>query len=218
MAKTDVLLVGENWATSATHTKGFDRFNSVTFHLGGGAPRGGAKGQPVRANLCALAGGCDRLSVRSRMDARRRRPSDHGRISQLSGHRRKGALARDAGRGRAPRACLPYDDRLEIPEGFAPRIVGDPAHPVLAGMEGAWPFLLGANEVRAKEVLGVEVLARQPKEEGGHPLLVRSIFGSGRTFARTSDIGPHWLPASFVEWPGYQRLWINALSWATRLT
>ena len=34
MAKTDVLLVGESWATSATHTKGFDQFNSVTFHLG----------------------------------------------------------------------------------------------------------------------------------------------------------------------------------------
>lgn len=34
MAQTDVLLVGESRATSATHTKGFDQFNSVTFHLG----------------------------------------------------------------------------------------------------------------------------------------------------------------------------------------
>jgi putative glutamine amidotransferase len=34
MAKKNVPLVGESWATSATHTKGFDQFGSVTFHLG----------------------------------------------------------------------------------------------------------------------------------------------------------------------------------------
>ena len=34
MAKKNVLLVGESWATSATHSKGFDQFGSVTFHLG----------------------------------------------------------------------------------------------------------------------------------------------------------------------------------------
>jgi uncharacterized membrane protein len=34
MAKKNVLLVGESWATSTTHTKGFDQFGSVTFHLG----------------------------------------------------------------------------------------------------------------------------------------------------------------------------------------
>jgi uncharacterized membrane protein len=51
-----------------------------------------------------------------------------------------------------PVACLPYDDRLEIPEGFAPRIVGEPAHPILPGIEGAWPLLLGANEVRQRKL------------------------------------------------------------------
>ena len=69
-----------------------------------------------------------------------------------------------------------------------------------------------------KDLPGVEVLAKLPAEEGGHPLLVVGGFGAGRTLAWTSDIGPHWLPASFVEWPGYRQLWINALSWATRLT
>jgi len=34
VAKTNVLLVGESWVTSATHFKGFDQFGSVTFHLG----------------------------------------------------------------------------------------------------------------------------------------------------------------------------------------
>ena len=31
---TRVLLVGESWASTATHAKGFDLFTSTTFHLG----------------------------------------------------------------------------------------------------------------------------------------------------------------------------------------
>jgi len=113
-----------------------------------------------------------------------------------------------------PVDCLPYDDRLEVPEGFvAERLV--PAHPILAGLDGAWPLLLGANEVVVKEGPGVEVLARLPASEGGHPLLVTGGFGKGRTLAWTSDIGPHWLPQPFVDWPGYARLWKNALAWVT---
>jgi len=29
-----VLLAGESWVTTATHIKGFDQFDTVTFHLG----------------------------------------------------------------------------------------------------------------------------------------------------------------------------------------
>jgi uncharacterized membrane protein len=117
-----------------------------------------------------------------------------------------------------PVGCLPYDDRLEIPDGFIPQIVGDAAHPILAGLDGEWPLLLGANEVVLKDKPGIEVLARLPEAEGGHPLLVTGTFGAGRTLAWTSDIGPHWLPQSFVDWPGYARLWTNALGWISRLT
>lgn len=109
-----------------------------------------------------------------------------------------------------PVTCLPYDDRREVPEGFHPEIV-DGAHPVLEGLGTAWPLLLGANEVVARE--GAEVLARLPAEQGGHPLLVTGTFGRGRSVAWTSDIGPHWLPQSFVAWPGYARLWTNVLGW-----
>jgi uncharacterized membrane protein len=62
------------------------------------------------------------------------------------------------------------------------------------------------------------VLARLPASEGGHPLLVAGAFGEGRSVAWTSDVGPHWLPNSFVAWPGYARLWGNLLSWVTKLT
>jgi uncharacterized membrane protein len=113
-----------------------------------------------------------------------------------------------------PVSCLPYDDRLEIPEGF--RAVVAKAHPILEGIEGGWPLLLGANEVAVKDIPGVEVLATLPEEEGGHPLLVTGEFGKGRTVAWTSDIGPHWLPNDFVAWPGYATLWKNILRWASR--
>lgn len=115
-----------------------------------------------------------------------------------------------------PVSCLPYDDRLEIPEGFRAVVNGSKAHPILAGVEDEWPLLLGANEVVVKSAPGVEVLASLPQEEGGHPLLVTGQFGRGRTVAWTSDIGPHWLPNDFVAWPGYAMLWKNILRWASR--
>ena len=34
MARKRVLLAGESWVSAANHYKGFDQFNSVTFHLG----------------------------------------------------------------------------------------------------------------------------------------------------------------------------------------
>lgn len=117
-----------------------------------------------------------------------------------------------------PVSCMPYDDRIEVPEGFRAEIVGDRSHPVLAGLDGEWPLLLGANEVKLKEREGVTLLARLPESEGGHPLLVAGSYGEGRTLAWTSDIGPHWLPTPFVEWPGYATLWKNVLGWVTRLS
>lgn len=113
-----------------------------------------------------------------------------------------------------PVDCLPYDDRIEVPEGFRAEVTGRSDHPVLDGIDGEWPLLLGANEVVVKERPDVEVLARLPAEEGGAPLLVTGTYGKGRTLVWTSDIGPHWLPQTFVDWPGYARLWRNVLGWA----
>ena len=114
-----------------------------------------------------------------------------------------------------PVTCHPYDDRIEVPEGFTPEILGAPDHPVLRGLGTEWPLLLGANEVMARDRSDVEVLARLPEAEGGHPLLVTGHFGSGRSLAWTSDIGPHWVPDTFANWDGFGKLWINALSWLT---
>lgn len=111
-----------------------------------------------------------------------------------------------------PVTCLPYDDRVEIPEGAVADIV-KPDHPVMAGLSGQWPLLLGVNEVEVRD--GGDVIARLPADQGGHPLLVLGGYGKGRTAAWTSDIGPHWLSPAFCEWGGYGRLWKNILGWMT---
>jgi uncharacterized membrane protein len=112
-----------------------------------------------------------------------------------------------------PVNCLAYDDRVEVPEGFIPVVTGASDHSILAGLGREWPVLLGFNEVVVKP--GAEVLATVSSEYGSLPLLVTSSYGKGRTLAWTSDIGPHWLSPDFCAWPGYARLWSQALTWAT---
>jgi uncharacterized membrane protein len=109
-----------------------------------------------------------------------------------------------------PVEILPYDDRIEVPEGFTP-VIRQKTHPILAGIDGDWPALLGFNEVKPKP--NAEVLATVSANYDGKPLLVAGTYGSGRTLAWTSDIGPHWLPPEFAAWSGYARLWRQALEW-----
>jgi uncharacterized membrane protein len=116
-----------------------------------------------------------------------------------------------------PVTMLPYDDRVEVPEGFKPELVaGAGEHPILRGLGDDWPVLLGYNEVQLKQGEGVQLLARTPAEVGGHPLLATGTYGEGRTLVWTSDVGPHWLPDEFARWEGYGRLWKQALDWLTR--
>ena len=111
-----------------------------------------------------------------------------------------------------PVDCLPHDDRIEAPEGIIADVI-DPGHPIVAGLEAPWPAFLGVNEVLVKP--GAHVIARLPADQGGHPLLVTGTYGRGRSLAWMSDIGPHWLPTAFVQWPGYRQLWVQALTWLT---
>ena len=68
-----------------------------------------------------------------------------------------------------PVDILPYDDRVEVPEGFTPMIKQN-AHPILQGFEGVWPPLLGFNEVKPKA--GAAILATASADYGEKPLLV----------------------------------------------
>jgi len=97
-------------------------------------------------------------------------------------------------------------DRVETPEGAKPEMF-DSAHALAAGMGTDWPSLLGFNEL----VLKPEAQLVAKVDE--HPLLAAMQVGQGRTLVWASDIGPHWCPVSFAEWPGYARLWNNAVKW-----
>lgn len=108
-----------------------------------------------------------------------------------------------------PVTCLPYDDRVEVPEGFTPHVLA--GHPLVEGLGTDWPHLLGYNEVQLKP--GATLIASVPQT--GHPLLVAGQFGSGRTIAWTSDMSSHWLPPAFSDWEGNARLWANCLDWLT---
>ncbi len=99
-----------------------------------------------------------------------------------------------------------FDDRVETPEGSQPEVV-DPAHALVAGMQGQWPQLLGFNELELKPQAHLIVRA------GKYPLLASMQVDKGRTLAWASDIGPHWCPLSFAEWPGYAKLWVNVVNW-----
>jgi uncharacterized membrane protein len=114
-----------------------------------------------------------------------------------------------------PVEILPYDDRIELPEGIHPQLA--PAaddHPILAGIPSDLPYILGLNEVKAKPE--ASVIMKLPQDEGGHPLLVVGGYGKGRTAAWTTDIGPHWLPHVFLQWDGFAPLWRNLLAWTGR--
>jgi uncharacterized membrane protein len=111
-----------------------------------------------------------------------------------------------------PVTMHPYDDRIEVPEGFRATVCA-PGHALLAGVEGEWPVMLGLNEVVARPE--ATVLARAPAEDGGHPLLVVGHHGAGRSLAWTTDMGPHWLPQAAIDWAGFVPLWRNLLTWLT---
>jgi len=112
-----------------------------------------------------------------------------------------------------PVNCLPYSDGLEAPEGLAPEIVaGRNGHPILRDISGPFPLIMGMNKV----VLGgagpepILLCSHRGREQ---PLLACQPYGKGRSIAWMSDIGPHWLPRSFLNWEYYGQFMANMVSW-----
>ena len=101
------------------------------------------------------------------------------------------------------------DDREETPQG-APCLKTALPHPITAELDASWPKLLGYQRLVAKP--DAQVLATIEV----WPLLVTGEYGSGRVLAFASDIGPHWVPPAFTEWPGYAKLWGSAASWLAK--
>lgn len=102
-----------------------------------------------------------------------------------------------------------YDDRLEAPEGLTVRLV-EHTHPIVRNLAEPWPYLLGLNQVTPKPTATLIATADT------HPLLVAMEYGKGRSVAWTSDVGPHWCPRGFCEWPGYGMLWQQMVQWTVQ--
>lgn len=107
-----------------------------------------------------------------------------------------------------PVKLLVTDDRMEHPEGVQAVTVSN--HPLLEGIEGAWPELLGYNKTEALEDTDVAATI------DGDPLLAVAERGKGRSAVFTSDCAPHWAPVEFLEWDGYTKLWNNLINWLTK--
>ncbi|MDD2201493.1 MAG: glutamine amidotransferase [Firmicutes bacterium] len=99
-----------------------------------------------------------------------------------------------------------WDDRVEAPEGVVPEPVST-EHPILKGIHGQWPHLLGYNRVVPKD--SGKVLAKC----GNDPLLVIGEYGKGRTAAFATDCSPHWATPEFVAWDAYPKLWTQLAAW-----
>jgi uncharacterized membrane protein len=120
----------------------------------------------------------------------------------------KGQYAGSAAEEALPVTLHRHDDRVEKPEGATP-VVLDASHAILNGVPaGAWPAVLGYNQVTAKP--GASVIAKV----GDDPFLVAGALGKGRGVAFTSDCAPHWAPPPFLDWPGYAPLWNGICEWA----
>ena len=109
-----------------------------------------------------------------------------------------------------PVIMLPYDDRVEKPEGIFPKIVDD-SHPVLDGLKGLeWPDFLGYNK------LSVKNKAQLIGTFGEDVFMAAWDYGKGRAFSFASDCVPHWGSPEFVAWPGYAILFSNIIKWLSK--
>ncbi|MDF7664075.1 glutamine amidotransferase [Bifidobacterium sp. ESL0763] len=103
-----------------------------------------------------------------------------------------------------PVSILPYDDRVEAPQGVTPRCVAPGS---IADGLGEFPAILGYQRATAKP--DSEVLMRV----GDEPLLITGSFGAGRSLAYMSDVAPHWAPEQFMDWPHYGEFFSRCIDW-----
>ncbi len=106
-----------------------------------------------------------------------------------------------------PVMVSPYDDRVEMVEGFRFSIV-DGAHPIVAGLdwENATFTMCGYNRVTLKS--DSHLIA----DHGPDPIIATGTYGAGRTAIFATDFAPHW-GGDFISWTGYAQFWAQMLTW-----
>lgn len=152
----------------------------------------------------------------NRLDELRRYVQAGGGLLMCGGYFSFSGVGNTARYGMTPLAqalpvdILNYDDRIECPQGVVPELTPAGADLLQALPGGVWPDFNGYNKTICK--LGAVEFARF----GTDPFLVGMEYGSGRSFAFTSDCEPNWATHDFLKWPGYPALFSTILQWIAR--
>jgi uncharacterized membrane protein len=111
-----------------------------------------------------------------------------------------------------PVKMLPgIDDRVEVPEGFAPTLTAlGREHRITMGLPATFPALLSRNRVEAKAE------AETLLETAGEPILTVWDFGTGRSAAFMADAAPHGATPEFLDWEHFDRFWQRLAEWLAR--
>ena len=112
-----------------------------------------------------------------------------------------------------PVDLLATDDRVEVPEGFVPKIrIKD--HPILDSIPEKWEgWFLSYNRLIGKE--GADIIATI-EEYGGDPYLAVWDYKKGRTLASAVDCAHHGAAPSFLNWKYTSRLYANMVKWLAK--
>jgi len=108
-----------------------------------------------------------------------------------------------------PVEISPYDDRVEVPEGFRP-VAAAKGHPITRGLPARFPLMLFYNRVKAKA--GAAVLLRNKRD----PILAVWDFGKGRSAAFAPDAAPHGATPEFLNWRYFGAFWARLVRWLCR--
>ena len=103
-----------------------------------------------------------------------------------------------------PVNILPYDDRMETPQGLHPV---EAEKNIITADLGTFPAILGYQKVTAKTNSKTYLTVDHS------PLLVAGNYGQGRSLAYMTDIAPHWASQQFMNWENYGEFFSRCINW-----
>lgn len=105
----------------------------------------------------------------------------------------------------------------DLPGGARPQVVYP--HPVLDGIDRTLPPITGFVMTQTKDSPLAQVILRSPEPSSAENSTIMAVwtYKAGRTAVVTTDAGSRWA-SSWVDWPGYDKLWTQTVRWVMRPT
>jgi len=112
-----------------------------------------------------------------------------------------------------PVTLMETDDRVEVPEGFLPKIQ-ETKHPILNGIPEKWEgWFLSYNRFFPKED---STVIASIEAYDNDPFLVVGEYGKGRSLASAVDCAHHGAAPSFLKWKYRSTLYANMVRWCAK--